>query len=52
MSDEESPEHEAGSHPRRDFVIAYLFWVVVFISIAASIWLSSSDLSAFRYAGF
>ncbi|MEZ5245852.1 MAG: hypothetical protein R2707_12200 [Acidimicrobiales bacterium] len=52
MTDPESPEHESRAHPRRDFLIAYVFWVVVFLSIAVSIWLSSSELSAFRYAGF
>ncbi len=40
------------AHPRRDFAIAYVFWVAVFVSIALAIWLSSSELSAFRYAGF
>ena len=52
MSAPESPEPDDRTHPRRDFVIAYVFWVVVFASIAVSIWLSSSELSAFRYAGF
>ena len=37
---------------KRDFAIAYVFWVIVFASIAISVWLSSSELSAFRYAGF
>jgi hypothetical protein len=52
MSAPESPEAGGRTHPRRDFMVAYLFWVVVFASIAVSIWLSSSELSAFRYAGF
>lgn len=52
MNDPEAPESEQAAHPRRDFAIAYVFWVVVFVSIAVSIWLSSSELSAFRYAGF
>lgn len=43
---------EKSSHPRRDFAIAYVFWTIVFLSIAVSVWLSSSELSAFRYAGF
>ncbi|GJM39560.1 MAG: hypothetical protein R8F63_19205 [Acidimicrobiales bacterium] len=50
MSDE--PTDEPPAHPRRDFAIAYAFWVIVFLSIAVSIWLTSSELSAFRYAGF
>ncbi len=50
-SGEEQSEDRA-THPRRDFVVAYVFWVVVFAAIAVSIWLSSSELSAFRYAGF
>lgn len=37
---------------RRDFVIAYAFWLIVLSSIAVTVWLSSSELSAFRYAGF
>jgi len=43
---------EPRSHPRRAFALAYLFWVTVFSSIAITLWLSSSGLSAFRYAGF
>ena len=37
---------------RRDFAVAYAFWLVVLSSIAVMVWLSSSELSAFRYAGF
>ena len=37
---------------RRDFALAYVFWLVVLSSIAVMVWLSSSELSAFRYAGF
>jgi len=36
----------------RDFALAYVFWVVVLGSIAVMVWLSSSELSTFRYAGF
>lgn len=37
---------------RRNFALAYAFWVVVLGSIAVMVWLSSSELSTFRYAGF
>jgi len=34
------------------FAVAYLFWLVVFLGVAAALWFSSSELSVFRYAGF
>jgi len=37
---------------RRDFALAYAFWLVVLGSIAAVMWLSSTELATFRYAGF
>jgi hypothetical protein len=37
---------------RWQFAVAYLFWLGVFVSIIAAVWLSSSELSTFRYAGF
>lgn len=37
---------------RRDFALAYAFWLVVLGSIAAMMWLSSTELATFRYAGF
>ena len=52
IADSDIADSDIARHPRRDFAIAYAFWVIVFASIAISIWLSSSGLSAFRYAGF
>ena len=49
---DDQPSDPGPLHPRRDFVIAYVFWVIVFLSIAVGLWLSSAELSAFRYAGF
>jgi hypothetical protein len=40
------------ARPRRDFILAYLFWLAVLIVVCVAIWLSSSALSSFRYAGF
>ena len=51
-ADDDTTPDPGPRHPRRDFAIAYVFWVAVFASIVVSIWLSSSELSAFRYAGF
>ena len=49
MADEQTEPQPAR---RRDFALAYTFWLVVLSSIAIAVWLSSSELSAFRYAGF
>lgn len=38
--------------PRRRFAFAYMAWVVILTGVVIAIWLSSSGLSAFRYAGF
>ncbi len=34
------------------FLIAYAFWLLVMLTVVVAIWVSSSGLSTFRYAGF
>lgn len=45
-------ENDETRSTRWQFAAAYLFWLCLFFGIIISVWLSSAELSTFRYAGF
>ena len=47
LDDEESP-----TVGRWSFAFSYVAWVVILSATVITLWWSSAELSAFRYAGF
>ena len=44
------PDQPPAAKP--SFVVAYLLWLGILIAIVIAMWLSTGDLTPFRYAGF